>query len=508
MNRANSQSCYKCRAPKEAATLATVSDRQPGVVLTPGLDEEHREVAWMLMARQGYTSAWKLGYVSAGLLIATLVAYAVVGAMTLVTGISIALGSAISADSPASVPVVRLLAVSSSLAGLIAIVTVVVHSVFLYLTSVNMPALGSGSPRFDPIRAAVWWIESALWAIRGGLAFVVPPFFAVLATAMLGIFGLIAGFVWFMCAFWLLGDPVAALGKPKRLLQDMWERLGVPGSADARQVTFWSVAWGLGRGIEYAVAGGVYLLVIVLMLIEFVVRLSGNVLAVAPAGQWLLVGTLVGIAVLVIQVAADAVALFLLARITVEIASRQRVREGWVAGGLDMAAARARADAELRDVASREAAGAGVAPWVPQSITPWAPPEPVVDGSPDEVVAPKPRPGPVGEPPTAPQSQAWQGTAQWPPATKPVPPAAAPAAFRAQPPEVHQLQSNRQWPAAQPPVADAPPDPAVSDQRAVIRPSSAGTGRYVSARPAAPEAAPVPEAAPEAVDFPDLGGGI
>jgi len=50
-------------------------------------------------------------------------------------------------------------------AALIAIATLVVHSIFLCLTSINSPALGSGSPRFDPARAAVWWIESYLWAI-------------------------------------------------------------------------------------------------------------------------------------------------------------------------------------------------------------------------------------------------------------------------------------------------------------------------------------------------------
>ena len=70
MNRATSQQCYKCRAPKAGATLATVADRPLGVVLTPGLDEEHREVAWTLMFRQSYVSAWKLGYAAAALLFA------------------------------------------------------------------------------------------------------------------------------------------------------------------------------------------------------------------------------------------------------------------------------------------------------------------------------------------------------------------------------------------------------------------------------------------------------
>ena len=92
------------------------------------------------------------------------------------------------------------------------------------------------------------------------MAFVLPPFLTLFALGLGGpIFGLGGGIVWFVCAYWLLGDPVSCLGKPKRLLQDLWDRLGVPGSADSRIVLFWSVAWGTGRGIEYAVSGVAYL---------------------------------------------------------------------------------------------------------------------------------------------------------------------------------------------------------------------------------------------------------
>ena len=68
MNRADSKRCYKCRAPKEQATLAVSTERQEGVVLTPGLDDEHREIAWALAKSNHYISAWRLGYAAAGMM--------------------------------------------------------------------------------------------------------------------------------------------------------------------------------------------------------------------------------------------------------------------------------------------------------------------------------------------------------------------------------------------------------------------------------------------------------
>ena len=69
MNRSSSDRCYRCRAPRNRATVPTVATRQPGVVLTPGLDEEHRQLAWTLMLGRHYVSAWRLGYVAAAMLL-------------------------------------------------------------------------------------------------------------------------------------------------------------------------------------------------------------------------------------------------------------------------------------------------------------------------------------------------------------------------------------------------------------------------------------------------------
>ena len=168
MNRAGALKCYKCQAPKGQATLATVAHRQQGVVLTPGLDDEHRELAWTLMFRQTYISAWKLGYLAAALLFALLAVWCALAGASLV-----AIARVFSVWNTATDPSIGalegplgyILGFGVIGAALIAIATLVVHSIFLCLTSINSPALGSGSPRFDPARAAVWWIESYLWAI-------------------------------------------------------------------------------------------------------------------------------------------------------------------------------------------------------------------------------------------------------------------------------------------------------------------------------------------------------
>src|ERR1035437_9262700 len=171
MNRANAPQCYRCKSRKTEATLATVANRQQDVVLTPGLDEEHREVAWTLMFRQKYISAWRLGYLAAGLLLATL---AVATFATIQAVVIIIVGGSFDSGGMNGGQQ-ALLGATVLIMVVLGLLMVVVHSVFLCLTSMGAPALGSGSPRFDPARAAVWWIESALWAIRGGLAFVVPP---------------------------------------------------------------------------------------------------------------------------------------------------------------------------------------------------------------------------------------------------------------------------------------------------------------------------------------------
>lgn len=333
MNRASDKLCYKCRAPKEQATLATVAERPQGVVLTPGLDDEHREVAWALMSRNSYISAWKLGYAAAGLI----VLYAILGILFVIeqgTLLGINLLAPDRLDSFETVLPEAVLALTDLAVVLALIAAVAVHSCFLGITSMNAPALGSGSPRFDPVRAGVWWIESYLWAIRGGLAFVGPPLLCLIGILLGGlIFGLGAGLTWAVCAFWLLGDPIANLGKPRRLLEDLWTRLAVPGSADSRVVTWWSAAWGTAFGVAYAVSALTFIAIIVVALVEIVLAIGGVELQPASERQTTVVLGLTYVLVVAIELAAYVTSLWLLARITVGLAQRQRVREAWVQSG-------------------------------------------------------------------------------------------------------------------------------------------------------------------------------
>jgi hypothetical protein len=333
MNRASDKVCYKCRAPKEQATLATVAHRQEGVVLTPGLDEEHREVAWALMSRNSYISAWRLGYVAAALIVLYLI-LGIIFVLEQGTLLGIYLLAPDRLDSLESVLPGAVLAVTDLAVVIALIAAVAVHSCFLGITSMNAPALGSGSPRFDPVRAGLWWIESHLWAIRGGLAFVGPPLLCFIGIAFGGvILGLATGLVWAVCAFWLLGDPITNLGKPRRLLEDLWTRLGVPGSADSRVVTWWSAAWGTAFGVAYAVSALTFIAIIVVALVEIVLAIGGAELQPASERQTTAVLAVTYVLVVTIELAAYVMSLWLLAQITVGLAQRQRVREAWVQSG-------------------------------------------------------------------------------------------------------------------------------------------------------------------------------
>jgi hypothetical protein len=330
MNRASAQQCYRCRAPKQTSTMATVQERQPGTVLSPGLDEQDRQLAWALMARHRYQSAWQLGYLSAALLaIAGVVVLAVLG-----LELSIVFSRRSVEVLPASDSRFVLLLTALVALPLLLLLTVVVHSVFLALTTLNTPALGGGSPRFDPVRAGLWWIESTLWAIRAGLAFVVPPFMCLAALLMGGLFmGLTTGIVWFVLAYWLLGDPITSLAKPRRLLQDLYERLALPGSPDSRMVSWWTMAWGAARGISYATAAVIYIVIVVVGLVSLLGHFMGFGIQSASPEESEAALTALGVFVLLAQLACDGIAWYLLILITVELSKRQRARESWVLSG-------------------------------------------------------------------------------------------------------------------------------------------------------------------------------
>jgi hypothetical protein len=332
MNRSSSDRCYSCRTLRNRATTSTIATRQPGVVLTPGLDEEHRGVAWTLMLGRHYVSAWGLGYVAAAMPLIVVG----VGALVVVAELAamLAQGSPVPID-PRSVsdPLLGTLFLALAASGL---ATAVVHGAFLGLTSMNLPALGCGSPRFDPVRACIWWVESSLWAVRAGLAFVGPPLATLLAMSIGGpLFGLPVGIVWAVCAFMLLGDPITNLSKPGRLLNDLWDRLAVPGSPGPRVVGYWAGAWGVARGFDFALAAAIYLTIIVLIAVNFFGGRFGISIGNSSADDIGFSLVLLVDLALAVQWIADGVALLLLAGITIELANRQRTREKWVLDGME-----------------------------------------------------------------------------------------------------------------------------------------------------------------------------
>ena len=411
MNRASVQQCYRCHAPKSVFTMATVQQRV-GAVLTPGLDEEHREVAWALMVRQTYISAWRLGYLSAALLGFVILAGIAWLAAEIVTMVSLhSLYPILFNDHRTNEINVAWVLLAGTF-----LFAAIVHSVFLGLTSMDAPALGSGSPRFDTYRAFLWWIEATLWWFRAALAFVIPPLLFLAALILENVvFGVLLGIVWTVCAFWLLGDPITSLGKPRRLLADLYERLGVPGASDARIVTYWAAAWGTARGIVYAIAAVIWIVGIAMVVLVFFGRPLSISFDPAPQNQSDAALTLLIDVGAVIEVLAEGTALLLLMRITIELARRQRTREQWVLGGADAAIAQAEAQA-----AAVAAAGSGAAAAVRAARdranmvagTPLAPPvppvPPVTTVPPELPVEPHPasRPGhepvPAAEPDAAP----------------------------------------------------------------------------------------------------------
>ncbi|HEX7490131.1 MAG TPA: hypothetical protein VF337_00315 [Candidatus Limnocylindrales bacterium] len=350
MNRGTTAKCYRCNAQREQTTLATVAERSAGVVLTPGLDEDHREIAWALMSTHRYVSAWLFGYISAALLILypVLLTLALVDLVAMVISYDMLNVNAypISFD----LAQIQTLGLLWLVAILVSVLTTIVHSTFLALTSMNTGALGSGTPRFGAVRAWFWWHESSFWALWGLQVFLLPIYvFAgiVLLFDVLNMFGLLLGIAVAIFLIMILrealnalGGPIASMAKPKRLPQDLLERLGVPGDSDTRWAGLWGMAWTTARGVEFTVLLALPLLSIAVLLLFVVLLMTGAHLSVPPPDQFHLYGYLIFGLIVAIRGAAGIFGFFAMANITVQLARRQRVREKWVMSGADRARAR------------------------------------------------------------------------------------------------------------------------------------------------------------------------
>ena len=548
MNRADAKRCYKCRSLKEQATLATVGEKKQGVVLTPGLDDDHREIAWLLMSGRRYISAWRLGYIAGGLMMVALAVWTF-NAITFAFYAALLMlnpnGQAASAFDQNLAAIGLLL----SLIGLSWPISVILHSVFLGLTSMNSPALGSGAPRFGPIRSALWWIESLGWAVWGVLLLGWPIyaiamlFIPVYLVASGGILvGTILAIFWFFFVRWAygeLGGPFSALGKPRRLLQDLMDRLGVPESSDSRLVSLWSGAWVTFVGTFYVLLLAPLLLLLVVLLVFLVTSLAGIQLTPAPESQVRVFATLTGVFIATVLLLAYGTLLLATARITLELSRRQRVREEWVRSGTNPYGTGA---------AAQDPGPRGPVPQPAYQAQPVYPqpgyPQPAYQAPPgypppagfEQQPAPGPlsgysEPPPWSEPPqprSAPQPfgepvawsrpvgrvtpEAASQTGFEPLRPDDLPPAWLQAIRQAAPPTPSQPTPSQEasepapaGPQLRPsgPAGPLEPQPPASD-RPVIQPSSSGLPRY-RAPLADLEPAPPAEVPP---DEPDLGAGI
>ena len=513
MNRADTKRCYKCRSLKEEATLATVAEKKQGVALTPGLDDDHREIAWLLMSGSRYISAWKLGFIAGGLMMVALAVWTF-NAVTFAFYVALLLLNPNGQAASALDQNLTAIGVLLSLLGLSWPVSVILHSVFLGLTSMNSPALGSGSPRFGPIRSALWWIESLGWALWGtillgwpiyAVALLLVPVYLVASGGIL--VGTVLAILWFVFVRWAygeLGGPFAALGKPRRLLQDLMERLGVPESSDSRLVSLWSGAWVTLVGTLYVLLLAPLLLFLVVLFVFFATSLAGIQLTPAPESQVRLFSTLIGAFIATVLLLAYGTFLYATARITLELSRRQRVREEWVRSGLNPF--------------GTSAAAQGPGPVGPQ------PQGPALQ---TQGPAPQPRP----EPPL-PRSgpQRFDEPVAWSrPVAQAAPVAASRTGFEPLPPEdlppAWRQAIQQAPPATATPRASEPADPQLQpagpaaplEPKApapVLQPSSSRLPRYQAplahVEPAPPAEVPPAEASPAQTlpDDPDMGAGI
>jgi hypothetical protein len=326
MNRGDADRCYRCRAPKARATMATVHERRIEDVLMPGVDRLEPGEARAMLAQHPYSAAWPIGYVSAVLLVVAAVfqfVLALVLAAPLLSLIrpSFALGNG-------WYVAVAGLSLGFTVASLVAAVA---HSVFLGLTDMNVPSLGGGQPRFEPLRAGLWWIEAAGWALRAYLTVWIPLFIGLMAMEVLGLFGILLAMALLYMSGRLFRDPLYSLRKPVRLLDDLIRRLSVRGDTGGLAST-WSIAWIAARLID--TLGPVLLtcawLIAVAAAFVQAVRSANGGGPLYDLGQIVTEVYALSVLLLVLEVIANAIALCLLARLTLSLSSSQRVRRDWV----------------------------------------------------------------------------------------------------------------------------------------------------------------------------------
>ena len=266
--------CYRCGRPR-AAEARSIDAGARGAVLTPGVDGRALQgVAWKLSAGQRYVS---IRYLSA---LAALLVLADVALSTAHAAVTVALESRLLDATADQILNDRLLPpdlvnVATQLFAVELVVWVLGTIAWIALVGIsvhNAPALGAGTPPSTTLEAVGWWFV-----------------------------------------------PFYNLVRPFRIVQDVYERLAVRGSARSMVVGVWWACFLLAWLIRVP---GSWLVVFVMTAAVF-------------AGWTPSVREVTGVA-LSMDILAD---LFYLAsglalvQVILELGRRQRVREAWVAAG-------------------------------------------------------------------------------------------------------------------------------------------------------------------------------
>jgi hypothetical protein len=194
--------------------------------------------------------------------------------------------------------------------------------------AMDTPALGGGTPRYGMLRSGLWWVESFGWTILAWLILGGP----YLGLALFSAPGMVLGVFWLASGWYLMGNPISFLGRPRRLLDDLWARLSVPGSGDARTVTLWSLSWGTARGLVLAYYAFLTLLGVVTFTVLIVAALSGHGVGVTISDNYRTIATLLDALAYGSAFVAETIAYLLLAQVTLGLVDRLKVRERWVKG--------------------------------------------------------------------------------------------------------------------------------------------------------------------------------
>jgi hypothetical protein len=334
MNRGDAEHCYHCRAPKSDATLATIEIRNLDGVMLPGVESFDLSPDRAMLSREPYRAAWRIGYVSAAILLATIVFQ-----FGLATACAIQVAAAMVPDYSAGPWAGPLLLASAAGYALSLGLAAVVHSAFLGRIDGNVQSLGGGQPQFGSARASLWWLESVLWFVRANLVIWIPALLILGAEGIAGPYSshftqraiLLPGMLLAWLAFRILGNPLKSLGRPNSLLNDLTGRLALR-ETPAGQVAIWSGAWLAARLIDtvlivvlvvsfelWAILGAVGLL-------EFASHPDPTSAGLGLTTSYPALIPLVVMA----ELAANAIAVGLLARLTVSLCRAEKVRRDWV----------------------------------------------------------------------------------------------------------------------------------------------------------------------------------